>query len=126
MILSELQAVLAAAEPSWPVHVEVEGERKYCGHLISWRGVYAECSLDWDDEDYSQMTVQKLKAQVDDALAGHPLEGYKGGDFVMDGDTPVWADPYGKYNGRIITRARDDIGSTLRFETYQIPGEYRR
>lgn len=126
MILSEMKAALEAAEPDWKVHVEVDGERKYCCGLISWRGVYAEASLDWSDDDLD-MTVEQLLSRVSGVLdLNQPLQGYKGGDFFMDGDTPVWADPYGKYNGRIITRVRDDVARTLRFETYQIPGEYRR
>lgn len=127
MRLGELRDTLQKAPPNWPVHVEVEGERMYARGLISWRGSYGQCSLDWDSrEDIgAPITVGKLLSQVELTLMGIPMHGYKGGDYVMDEDVPVWADPYGVSQHRVITRVRDDIGATLRFETYLIPGEYQ-
>lgn len=61
------------------------------GEFHSWRGVYAHLALDLQAE---VVTVGDLLSRAI-AAKGATFEGYKGGDFVMDGDTPVWCSEYG-------------------------------
>jgi len=72
------------------------------GRIISWRGIYAEASLDHghipqtpDSGRPNVATVKKLRAQIQDLYNGSTLEGYKGGEFHMWEHTGIWADEYG-------------------------------
>ncbi len=65
----------------------------------SYRDYYDDLALDYDERQ--SKTVETLLAQCRLAL-GSTFEGYKGGDYVMDKDTPLWAAHYGRSNGRAI------------------------
>ena len=60
--------------------------------LRSWRGSYSEIAIEWDEktETKVQWLIDELKAAI-----GKTYEGYKGGDFTMGKNTPVWVDNYG-------------------------------
>lgn len=75
----------------------------YPDHLCSWRGRYAELTLDtfMGGDKFAPRRVSDLLANAREAV-GKTFEGYKGGDFTMDQSTTVWADPYGEYRGWII------------------------
>lgn len=62
----------------------------------SWRGVYAELTLVPAAEGRLD-TVGKLLEAARKADGG-TFEGYKGGDFTMSRDTPVWADGCGAWD----------------------------
>jgi hypothetical protein len=68
------------------------------GPLTSWRGRYNELTLPPGDEP---CTVGDVLADARAAI-GKTFVGYKGGDYVMGGDTPVWADDYGDCNYDVI------------------------
>jgi hypothetical protein len=55
------------------------------------------------------MTAEALHALLVDTL-GKTLEGYKGGDFLMDADTPLWCSPYGDASGLAIVRMEYEDG----------------
>lgn len=61
----------------------------------SWRGVYAELAFEPTD---GPATVGELLACAESAL-GQTYEGWKGGDFTMQGDTDVHIDYEGQYGG---------------------------
>lgn len=71
----------------------------------SWRGVYAELALGFDFN-----TVKRLPDMIAEAKAavGKTFEGYKGGDFTMTRDTPVWVANYGKAGSTAIVGVYDD------------------
>jgi hypothetical protein len=50
--------------------------------------------------------------------------GYKGGDYVMDESTPVWADDYGRCTYRVPTGVADKAGMAV-VMTEVIRDEYR-
>lgn len=60
--------------------------------LDSWRGVYAELALGYQDDGLPELSkvIEELKSAV-----GKTFTGYKGGDFKMGRTTPVWVANYG-------------------------------
>ena len=65
--------------------------------LDSWRGSYRELALSYanDEDKWSVACVLSiLKAAV-----GETFEGYKGGDFLMGKNTPIWVADYGNSQG---------------------------
>ena len=64
----------------------------------SYRGYYSDLSF---PPSSTPITVGSLLKEARDAI-GHTFEGYKGGDFEMHDDTPLWASPYGSANGLAI------------------------
>lgn len=62
------------------------------GEALSYRGHYSD--LAFADETTDTVTVKLL---LDTLLAvwNTELTGYKGGEFLMDRDTPIWRSEYG-------------------------------
>lgn len=71
------------------------------GVFMSWRGSYDQLTLAPADESDKLPTVGKLLAAAREA-DGRTFTGYKGGDFLMDRETPVWADDYSRSDHNII------------------------
>ena len=90
------------------------------GPLISWRGVYAQLTPPNAREPW---TVQDLLKDARGAI-GSVYTGYKGGDYVMDESTPVWADDYGRCQYRVPTGVVDKAGKVV-VATEFIRDEYR-
>lgn len=67
-------------------------------HAHSYRGYYSDLSFERSD---SAVTVAEFKKQCSRAV-GATYEGYKGGDFVMGDDTPLWCASYGSCGNAII------------------------
>lgn len=129
MRLGELIDTLAGLDPDLLVRYDN-------GHLpqtfFSWRGIYAELTLhesfrDWDPEgkcftEDPPRTVRDLLAEAR-AANGGTFKGYKGGDYTMGLDTPVWADAYGCYSCNAITGIKVDgdqaILTTLNISDYR-------
>jgi hypothetical protein len=73
----------------------------------SYRGYYSDLALDSKDEP---TTAGELLAILKRAL-GETYGGYKGGDFVMGADTPLWMASYGS-TGRAIIALIDGVLAT--------------
>lgn len=86
---------LSELPPGAPVHFD-DGTSP--GDLASWRGRYEQLTLTTGD---ALVDVSTLLVDARSAI-GREFEGYKGGTFTMDEDSPVWADDYGQANGRGI------------------------
>jgi hypothetical protein len=69
-----------------------------CGELVSWRGVYAELSL----EPGGERVVSDVLDEARRVLGGETRQGWKGGDFTYKGWTPVWADLEGDYTSNAL------------------------
>ncbi len=67
----------------------------------SYRGYYADLAIDYDA---GTATAEYVLKMLKSAL-GKPFTGYKGGDYEMGEDTPLWASIYGD-TGRAITDIR--------------------
>lgn len=77
--------------------------------IDSWRGVYAELSLQWGGgrygDDYPKVSdvLEILSAAV-----GKTYTGWKGGEYRMDRDTPVWVDNRGCWTKTAIVGVSDE------------------
>jgi len=60
----------------------------------SYRGYYSDLAFDTTCEDVTVESLLKLAQEC----VGKVFEGYKGGDYKMSEDTPLWIDSYGSYN----------------------------
>lgn len=68
--------------------------------LHSWRGSYDEIAIGYGRSDYSKTklrppTVTELIATLRFGV-GSTYEGYKGGEYRMTENTPIWVDEYGE------------------------------
>lgn len=74
--------------------------------LSSWRGVYAELAIgfafDGDETSLDELIVRAERS------VGKTFEGYKGGDFTMTRNTPVWVANYGNAGSTAVTGVYDD------------------
>lgn len=71
--------------------------------LDSFRGYYEQLALGYAEEEAPSVT--ELLAELRGAL-GKTFSGYKGGEYVMNGHTPVWAANYGRSNETGIVAVR--------------------
>lgn len=62
----------------------------YPQKLMSWRGIYAELALDYVDNQKTNPLKGKEFLELLKEAVGKEFEGYKGGEFRMSKDTPVW------------------------------------
>lgn len=89
-------------------YAEQGDERGYCEYtgpyykynkktesvFSSWRGSYCELAMEYSKEN-QHITTGKL-LEMAEFIDGKYLCGYKGGDFLMDLDTPIHIDNYGE------------------------------
>ena len=63
--------------------------------FISWRGSYAELAIEFTEE--SDIPIPKLHDFIKDLreCIGKEFTGYKGGEYTMGKNTPVWVANYG-------------------------------
>lgn len=106
MTLDDLIIALAAC-PDQGAPVEIDGEP--AGEFNSYRGYYDQLALGTGREP---VTVEALLAMAGKAK-GRVFQGYKGGDYTMTGNTPVWFAEYGEYPGKAIV-GMDHAGHTVR------------
>ena len=75
----------------YPRDLEV---KKGLGNPHSWRGNYTELAF----EPVENTTVGQMLDEARSAV-GATMEGYKGGQYLMDEGTTIHIDPYGSYTG---------------------------
>ena len=88
---------------------------KGLGDLDSYRGYY--CDLAFSPDPEKEEPVLELLERCKAAM-GEVFTGYKGGDYVMGRNTPLWISEYGECSddmligiddtGNIITRKEDE------------------
>lgn len=61
----------------------------------SYRGYYSDLAFELNDPTVVNLKVKDFLAVCRKVL-DTTLEGYKGGDFVMDADTPLWLSAWGE------------------------------
>lgn len=96
MTLGEIIDVLSALDP----------DRKVVGlgTLDSYRGYYSDLAF---EPDAGWRTVSELLQECRSAV-GKAFEGYKGGEYVMDLDTPLWLSPWGEVSGLKLIGLKTD------------------
>src|SRR5665213_1560448 len=91
MTLNDYITRLEQADPATKVPVGL-------GDPHSWRGDYAELAF----EPVRDTTVGEMLAAARSAL-GATYQGYKGGEYLMTGDTTIHVDMHGRWSdGRAI------------------------
>jgi hypothetical protein len=75
------------------------------GSLDSYRGYYDHLAISIEKD--CNTTVGTLLAACREAL-GKTYQGYKGGQYTMDADTPVWVANWGDCRGWGIAKVEDD------------------
>lgn len=70
----------------------------------SYRGYYSDLAF---EASSIPISVRSLLTLAQDAL-GATFEGYKGGDFVMEKKTPLWAASYGSCGRAIVAISQED------------------
>lgn len=73
--------------------------------LASYRGFYEQLALSYDDRWREPMTVAALLVELRGAV-GRDYGGWKGGEYTMGRDTPVWAANSGEAPGTGIVGVR--------------------
>lgn len=105
LTLGALIAELEKAAPDAPVTFSNGGAP---GDPHSYRGYYSDLSF----SSVGATTVGDLLATCRSAL-DTTFEGYKGGDFLMGADTPLWSAAYGCCGDAIIAAAPANGGLML-------------
>lgn len=90
MNLEDLIDALAALPPEWRL------DSNY-GGFHSYRGYYEQLALEAAGGD-DGATVGTLLTEAR-AAVGATFEGWKGGEYVMDGSAPVWVSDEGSASG---------------------------
>jgi hypothetical protein len=96
MTLGRMIAELEKCDPLAVVSLSDDGMSP--GDANSYRGYYSDLSFEPED---GPVSVEKYLRECRNAL-GETFEGYKGGDFIMGEDTPLWISTYGSASGRAI------------------------
>ncbi len=108
-----------------------DGRKPYEFH--SWRGDYAQLTLSegyGNIETFDGVPSPKWPVTVGELLikatraVGAKFQGWKGGDFTMSVDSPVWADEPGCCDCYAIVGWRTGDDGTMVLEIMEI-GEYR-
>lgn len=76
--------------------------------FISWRGIYRELALTYADHNNNgPMRIGDFLSLCEETV-GQEFYGYKGGEFVMDHNTPIWVDNYGESNQTALVDVIDN------------------
>lgn len=99
-LIDELKSV-REANGNKDVSVCFDFEHAYPTNFDSWRGVYAELALGFSFEGV-EPTLDEMIDRAEDAV-GRTYEGYKGGDYTMTRETPVWVANFGNAGSTAVT-----------------------
>lgn len=95
LTLGGLIAALEDVSPTTPVRFD---NGKFPGIPRSYRGYYSDLAMRPDD---GPTDAREVLERARDAV-GKTYQGYKGGDFTMDEDTPLWMADYGECGPAIV------------------------
>lgn len=108
LTLGGLVKVLETADPDmWVIYDLMEPSSPSAPE--SYRGYYIDLSF---PPSSTPITVKEFLREAKDAI-GKTFEGYKGGDFEMHSDTPLWASDYGSASGIAIMGAKVIAGRLI-------------
>jgi hypothetical protein len=104
LLLGELILKLEAVKnKDLPLFIDIMDKRP--ADIDSWRGIYAELAI--ATEGHSSPTVADGISMLQ-AAVGKTYHGYKGGDFTMSKNTPVWLAEYGESGFHIDDKEIDE------------------
>lgn len=96
LTLGGLISFLEGVDASFPVK---DSLGRSVGGMDSYRGYYADLAVGFDPQ-----TAGELLETAKDAI-GTTFQGYKGGDFLMNSDAPLWVAAYGYCGPAVIDAA---------------------
>ena len=114
LTLGEAIEFIAKAPRSYVVVFDYNNESP--GKEMSYRGYYSDLSFETNNGE--PKTVDEFDHQLNGAL-DQEYTGYKGGEFRMGADTPLWQSPYGTI-GRAIVGIRTTNEGTIELATKKI------
>lgn len=88
------QLELVSKVDSGGLPVVTDGGIGLSANIISYRGYYSDCAIRPAAANDHCATVAELLDKAR-AVFGHTLEGYKGGNYLMGANTPLWVSGYG-------------------------------
>lgn len=103
MTLGKMVDILKSSDPTLPVVFGGE-DTGSPGAEDSYRGYYSDLSFGRTD---AEVTVSSFLERCSKAL-GETYQGYKGGDFQMGPDTPIWCASYGCCGNAIMEAQQSD------------------
>lgn len=97
MTLGQLVEELEQLAPDTPIMLS-DGNGESPGRAMSYRGYYSDLSFEPSEKP---ITAKAFATEARRAL-GNSFEGYKGGEYIMGTDTPLWISEYGCSSGRAV------------------------
>jgi hypothetical protein len=99
LTLNEVIEKLESLELTYEAHDDTTQDKSirfdFCykrpTEVSSWRGSYSEPCLGFTD--LTSITAKELLAELKDSI-GRVVTGYKGGEFVLRGESYLWVDQY--------------------------------
>lgn len=82
--------------------------------LRSSRGTYSQLAIGY--AVYGSVRVSDFLSHLRGAIGG-TFDGYKGGEYVMDADTPVWVDNWGDWTSTAIVSVEVKNGESYSYVT---------
>lgn len=79
-------------------------------NLQSYRGYYEQLAVGFSHEEGN--TVRKFLDECR-AAVGKVFTGYKGGDYVMRENTPIWVSNYSETSNTVVVGVEDGEGVTI-------------
>jgi hypothetical protein len=74
----------------------------------SYRGYYEQLALGWKEGEHGEIvTVEELLTKAKETELKE-FTGYKGGEYVMYRETPLWVANYGRCHGTAIVGVTDN------------------
>lgn len=111
MTVGEIVAVLRRKDPGADVSFDFVYFRPMSLH--SYRGYYEQLALGYGNEGTA--TVGDVLGWFEDAI-GKTFTGYKGGEYTMGTDTPVWVANHDEAGSTAVVDIKDD-GMSVRLIT---------
>jgi hypothetical protein len=101
--------------------VTLEPFELYPTDFDSYRGYYCDLALGYTttrDEIENCLKVSDLLKKAKNCL-GKEFIGYKGGEFIMSKDTPLWISNYGEVSDTVIGEIREPLDGYVEIHCYK-------
>ncbi len=85
---------LSMCKPNSVVEIDPKGYATL--NLNSWRGSYEHLSISPTHDEKKVVTADQLCKSLSDMIGKH-ITGYKGGTYIVTGETSLYADEWGSY-----------------------------
>jgi hypothetical protein len=107
-LILKLEPIVQKAGNEGKIDVVYDFGSLFPTDIDSWRGSYNELALNYTNYDDSiPLTVIDFYSLLKSAI-GKTFTGYKGGDFIMTKNTPVWVSNYGDDDNTAVIEVVDN------------------